>query len=198
MLPPIHGQGLAPVLPSLRCSAYEITHSAPGALLATAALLAACSTGPPPLTAGGIFTSGSECVPARLYPTVTAGIWVLDNTSTSPVTVTSVKLSSSRGLAMTKAWLVPPYKPPNGARTWFGVVAGYPPIHFESWPKRQSIPGAVIKPHQGLSLVFGLTHTGQHDGHTSGPLITYTASGNSYTLQEDYGFRIAVHCSKAG
>jgi hypothetical protein len=169
-----------------------------GALLATAALVAACSIGPPPLTAGGIFTSGSECVPGRLYPTVTAGLWVLDNTGTSPVTVTGVKLSSSRGLAMTRAWLMPPYKSPHGDWDYVGVQAGYPPVHWRTWPDRQAIPGAVIKPGQNLNLVFGLTHTGEQDGHTSGPLVTYTASGNSYTLQEGYGFRIAAHCSNTG
>jgi hypothetical protein len=168
-----------------------------GALLATAALLAACSNGPPPLVSGGIFQTGSECVPSALYPTVTAGLWILDNTGTSPVTVTSVKLPpSSHGLAMTKAWLVPPYTPPNGARTYVGVQAGYPPTHFATWPMRQPIPGAVIKPGRGLSLVFGLTRTGTKDGHTPGPVVTYTAAGNSYTLQEHYGFRMAAHCSK--
>lgn len=123
---------------------------------------------------------------------------MLDNTGTSPVTVTDVKLpSSSRGLAMTTAWLMPPYKPPHGVLTWAGVQAGYPPTHWAPWPKRHAIPGAVIKPRQSLNLVFGLTRTGTENGHTSGPVVTYTAGGNTYTLLEHYGFLLLAphgHC----
>jgi hypothetical protein len=86
--------------------------------------------------------------------------------------------------------------PRRGAWTYVGVQAGYPPIHWRTWPKRQPIPGAVIKPRQGLNLVFGLTRTGPKDGHTGGPVITYAGGGNTYTLQEQFGFRIAAHCSK--
>ena len=117
---------------------------------------------------------------------------MLDNTGTSPVTVTSVRLQSPHGLAMTTAWLMPVYRSPRGNWTYLGVVAGYPPTTWPEWPKRVPVPGAVIKPRQSLNLFFGLTRTGLKDGRTSGAVITYTASGNAYTLQEDYGFVITA------
>jgi hypothetical protein len=163
----------------------------PGALLATAALLAACSTdGPPPLAAGG-FAAGGLCAPLALGHPVTDGFYILDNTSTSAVTVTSVKLaSSSHGLAMTTPWLIPLSKSPRGGSGYAGEQV-YPPTSWPTWPQRQRIPGAVIKPHQELNLVLGLTRTGPQ-GHTPGPVITYTAGGNTYTLQEHSGFVIVA------
>ncbi|HSR86114.1 MAG TPA: hypothetical protein VLM11_18205 [Streptosporangiaceae bacterium] len=170
-----------------------------GALLATAALLAACSTGPGPLVDRGFGGGGGhECISFALGQPVTDGMYVLDNTGTSPVTVTGVNLTSVHGLAMTKAWLVPPYKPPHGALTYVGVQL-YPPVTFHTWTNRQPIPGSVIKPGQGLNLLFGLTRTGPKDGHTNGPAVTYTASGNTYTLQEHFGFIIVAphsHCPR--
>lgn len=158
-----------------------------GALLATAALLAACSTGTGPL--GPDSAWGSVCVPGALGQPMADGMSVLYNHGTSPVTVTGVKLLAPHGLAMTKAWLVPGYKPPHGAWSYVGTQL-YPPIHWHTWPKRQAIPGAVIKPGQPLNLVFGLTRRGSKDGSTSGTLITYTADRTSYTLQETFGYAI--------
>lgn len=160
-----------------------------GALLATAALLAACSDPPPPLGDSGF--SGSECVPfARGHP-VADGFGMLENTSSSPVTVTSVKLTSAHGLAMTTAWLIPLYKSPRGGWDYAGDQV-YPLTKWQTWPQRQPIPGAVIKPHQTLNLVFGLTRTAARIGRTDGPVVTYTASGNTYTLREHFGFVITA------
>jgi hypothetical protein len=162
-----------------------------GALLATAALLAAgCTSDPGPLNGGGLGdVHGHECIPAPIGRQVTDGFFVLTNTGTSPVTVTSVKLTAVHGLAMTRAWLMPGYKPPRGALSFVGDEP-YPPIRWPEWPNRQAIPGAVIKPHQGLNLFFGVARTTAGTGRVGGPTVTYTAGGNTYTLQEAWGFVI--------
>jgi hypothetical protein len=186
-------------LPNARrdCAAHSVRSRTLllGALAATAALLAACSTGPSPLSNGG--WSGSDCIPSRLYSEPTVGFWLLDNTGTSPVTVTSVKLPS-HGLAMTKAWLVPQYKSHN-TTDYLGTQASYPPTRYRTWPDRQPIPGAVIKPGQELNLIFGVTRTGSKDGTTDGPVITYTAGRITYTLQADFGIILIAphgHCPR--
>jgi hypothetical protein len=109
---------------------------------------------------------------------------------TTPVTVTSVKLEAPRGVTMTKAWLMPFYKPPHGALSYVGAGEPYPPTSWHEWPNRQPIPGAVIKPGQGLNLFFGLTRTTAGPAWIDGPVITYTANRTSYTLQEQFGFQI--------
>lgn len=81
-------------------------------------------------------------------------------------------------------------------RTFAGVQL-YPPIHWRTRPERQPIPGAAIKPGQSLNLFFGLIRTGLKDGDANGPVITYTANRNSYTLREQSGFVISAphsHC----
>ncbi len=169
-----------------------------GALLATTALLSACSTGPGPLGADSAW--GSVCVPDALGQPMADGMSVLYNYGTSPVRVTSVELLSPRGLAVTEAWLVPQYKPPYGAWSYVGVQL-YPPINWHTSPKRQAIPGAIIKPGQALNLVFGLTRTGPKYGHTGGSVITYTANRGSYTVTESFGFVIVAphtRCPRAG
>jgi hypothetical protein len=158
-----------------------------GPLLATAALVAACSTGPGPLGTDSAW--GAVCVPGALGQPMADGMSVLYNDGTSPVRVINVTLLSPRRLAMTKAWLVPVYKPPHGSISYVGVQL-YPPIHWHTWPLRQAIPGAVIKPGQALNLVVGLTRTGPKDGTTGGTVITYTANRISYTLQETFGYAI--------
>jgi hypothetical protein len=168
-----------------------------GALLATAALLAACSTDSAPLNGGGLGSNpGHECVPEPVGVQVSDGFFLLTNTGSSPVTITSVKLSSVHGLAVTRAWLMPMYKPPHGVPS--GVGDGpYPPVDSPEWPNRQAVPGAVIKPHQSLNLFFGLARTTASTGRAGGPTVTYTAGRNSYTLQEAWGFVIPAtdgHC----
>ena len=59
-----------------------------------------------------------------------------------------------------------------------------------TWPNRQAIPGAVIKPHQGLNLFFGVARHGR--GRGAGGPVTYTASRNTYTLQERLAFIIVA------
>jgi hypothetical protein len=174
-----------------------------GALLATAALLAACSSDgpPPPLQTGGFAADGGGiCAPGALGQKITDGYVLLYNSSTSPVTVTSVKLPpSSRGLAISKAWLTPQWKSPSGSLNYAGDP-DYPPITWGAWPQRQQIPGAVIRPHQTLNLIFGAWRTAPRIGRTVGPVITYTSSGDTYALQEHFGFvLVAPHtrCPKA-
>jgi hypothetical protein len=168
-----------------------------GALLATVALLAACSSGPPPLVSEGF--SGHECGPSALGKPLTDGSFILANTGTSPVTVTSVKLPSPRGVTMTPAWLMPQYKPPHGSLSYVGDGLPYPPTSWPTWPDRQAIPGAVIKPHQALNLLFGITRTAARLVRAGAPVITYTAGGNTYTLQAHWAFILLAshtHCPR--
>jgi len=119
---------------------------------------------------------------------VTDGTFVLVNTSTSPVTVTSVKLPSPHGVTMTAAWLMPGYKPPHGALSYVGDGFPYPPTAWHEWPNRQAIPGAVIKPHGQLNLFFGITRIEARRVEAGAPVITYTAGRNTYTLQTHWAF----------
>ena len=160
-----------------------------GALLATAALLAGCSTGPGPLGDGGLGnTPGSECIPEPVGHLVSDGFFLLTNNGSSPVTVTSVKVTSLHGLSMTRAWLMPLYKPPGGVPSGVGDD-NYPPTNAHDWPDRQAVPGAVIKPHQAVSLFFGLARTTAEAGRAGGPTITYTVGGNSYNAARGLGLR---------
>jgi hypothetical protein len=169
-----------------RAGALLTVHSAllPAALLATAALLAGCSSSPGqgPLGNGG--DGGQQCVPGKLGHTLTMGLWGVYNTSKKPAIVTSVGLPDPHGLAITKtAWLVPDTVQP-GHIEGVGVQEDYPPVSWPTWSQRQAIPGAVARPHISLSIVFGLTRTTGRTGRSAGPVITYTAGGTTYTIRE--------------
>lgn len=166
-----------------------------GALSAAAAQLAACSAGPGPLGTGG--DGGLQCSAGAQGRPITMGIYTLDNSGTAPVTVTSVTLPAALGLAMTKSWLVPIYHDPrNGNYVAIGVAADYPPIAKADtainpeWRNRVPAAGATIRPGQTLNLVFGLIRTTAKAGRSDGPLISYTADRNSYTVQEQTGQEI--------
>jgi hypothetical protein len=167
-----------------------------GALLATAALLAACSADPPPLGTSGPH-AGGICAPFGPAHPLSDGFYILHNSSTSPVTITSVKLApSSHGLALIRAWLIPLYNSPRGGTDYAGAVH-YPPSTWPTWPQRQAIPGAVVKSGQTLNLVIGLTLTSGRIGRTPGPVVNYTAGGSTYSLQENFGVAIVAfhtHC----
>jgi hypothetical protein len=168
-----------------------------GALPVMAALLAACSSGPPPLVSESF--SGHECAPSALGKPLTDGSFILNNTGNSLVTVTSVKLPSPHGVTMTQAWLMPQYKPPHGSLSSVGDGFPYPPTRWPTWPNRQAIPGAVIKPHQALNLFFGLTRTADRRVEAGAPVITYTAGGNTYTLQTQWAWVLLAahsHCPR--
>ena len=119
---------------------------------------------------------------------------LLYNTGTTPLRLTGAKLASSHGLTMARAWLMPFYKPPHGSWSYVGAGEPYPPTRWPEWPNRQSIPGAVIKPGQGLNLFFGLTRTTAAPGRTDGAVLTYTANRTSYTVQADFRFVVAERC----
>jgi hypothetical protein len=164
-----------------------------GALSATTALLAACSSSlPPPLGDGGI--PGVQCVTARESQPTTNGLYDMENSGTSPVTVQSISLGSPHGLTMTRAWLVPILFTKSGGFTLIGVGLPYPPTTSEEWSERQPAKGAVIGPGQDLNLVFGLIRTTTKDGTSAGPVIVYTANGNSYTLQEQTDLIVSKNC----
>jgi len=128
------------------------------------------------------------------------GLYDLKNSGSSPVTVHSVRLGSPRGLTMTNAWLTPIYY--NGAEELV-IGVGWPwPLSLArgsgsqavrwAWARRKPAAGAVIKPHQDLNLAFGLTRTRARNAYSGGPVITYSANGNSYTLQEKTTLEIAA------
>jgi hypothetical protein len=164
-----------------------------GTLLVAVASLAGCSDGPGPLGSGGV--AGTQCNPSAVGVPVTEGIYVLANTGTSPLTVSSVRLPSPQGLTMTRAWLVPVDQTAGGGGILIGAGYPYPPTSTAEWSRRVAIPGAVIKPHDGLNLVFGLTRTTARWGRTDGPIVTYTAGDTTYTLQEQTGFVITAAAS---
>jgi hypothetical protein len=161
-------------------------------LSATLLLGAACSSTPPPLGDGG--TPGEQCVPGVEGNALTTGLYDLHNTGTSPATVVSVSLGSARGLKITsKPWLMPIFHDPkNGNWDVIGVGASYPPATWPEWPRRQSAIGAVIRPGQDLNLVFAMVRTWARAGRSAGPVVVYTADGNTYTLRERTGLMVAA------
>jgi hypothetical protein len=157
-----------------------------GVLLAAAAPLAGCSDGPAPL---GDPPSGScEGYPGVPGEISSFGDYVLDNQSSSTVTIQSVTLGpTSKGLTIAGgAWILPilggnmiavgswpPDRPPEQA-----------PM-APAWAMRQHADGAHIKPGQTRSLILGVTRTTHKEpGRSRGPLIVYTAGGSTYTVQE--------------
>jgi len=169
-----------------------------GALSVTA-LLAACSSGPGgpgPLGSGG--DDGQQCMDFAQGKPVTTGIYELNNSSSDAVTVQSVTLPGAYGLTMTRAWLVPVGQTGNGGTMTVGAGWPYPPsftaLVRSVWAQRRPAVGATIKPGQDLNLVFGLTRTTANAGKSSGPAITYTAGGSTYTVQEKTSLMVASTC----
>ncbi len=86
--------------------------------------------------------------------------------------------------------------PPPDHWEAIGVTADYPPIAKADvaidpeWRNRVPAAGATIRPGQDLNLVFGLIRTTAKAGRSDGPLISYTADRNSYTVQEQTGQEI--------
>jgi hypothetical protein len=165
-----------------------------GAPLAAAALLAACSSGPDsagPLGNGGIL--GQECIPGHQEGrAVTMGIYPLENSGSSPVTVRSVTLRSARGLRMTKpAWLIPVYHPP-GQFDLVGAAYAYPPVTWPTWRYHRPADGAVISGHKAANLVFGLIRTTGRSGTSAGPAIIYSSGGNTYVVREQVSLVVAA------
>ena len=96
---------------------------------------------------------------------------------------------------------MPAYKPPHGSLSYVGDGMTYPPTNWPTWPERQAIPGAVIRPHQQLNLFFGITRTAARLVQAGAPVITYTADGNTYTLQTHWAYILLAahtHCPRSG
>jgi hypothetical protein len=168
-----------------------------GALPVAASLLAACSSSPGPLGTGG--TGGTQCISYREGSPVTMGLYVLENTGTIPATVTGISLPpDAHGLTMTSAWLVPIYHDlKNGNHVAVGVGWDYPPPVKQNpqWPQRRPAIGGTVKPGQDLNLVFGLVRTTAKDGASGGPVVTYRAGGNSYTMQMAVRMIVSPRCA---
>jgi hypothetical protein len=96
---------------------------------------------------------------------------------------------------MTKAWLLPIYHPPKTAISEdIGAGWPYPPNGRPNWDKRQPAAKAVIKGGQDLNLVFGVTRTSAKTSRSGGPLIVYSAGGNTYTLHENQSIVLTNRC----
>lgn len=162
--------------------------------LSLAALLAACSPAPGPLGDGGV--PGTECMSYQAGQPVTTGLYDLTNNGTAPVTITAVSLPGRRGMTMTRPWLVPLWRNPrNGNWLDVGVGGPYPPLSSPTWPQRRLAVGGLIRPHQRLTLVFGLTRMLGATGRSDGPAITYTASGGTWTVRERTSLIVAPDCA---
>jgi len=155
-----------------------------GALLATAALLSACSDGPPPLGdshVGNVACFGIQEPPGKI---VAFGGTILQNTSSSTVTVQNVTLGSPHGEKMTGgAWLIPILKDSEtGTGDWPPTAPG--PGRARAWALRHRAAGAVIKPGQSAELIVGVSRTGFGEGKSTGPVIVYSAGGSTFTVQK--------------
>jgi hypothetical protein len=136
---------------------------------------------------------------ARDQPTG-VGLYDLKNSGSSPVTLKSVTLGSPHGLTITRAWLTPIYYN-AGQELLIGVGWPWPlslsrgegsaPVRW-AWARRKPAVEAIIKPHQDLNLVFGLTRTTTRNGYSGGPVIAYTANGSTYTVREQTTLEVAA------
>jgi hypothetical protein len=70
-----------------------------------------------------------------------------------------------------------------------GPLSG--PVRW-AWARRKPAGGGIIRPNQDLNLAFGLTRTTPGNAHSGGPVITYTANGRSYTVQEQTTLEITA------
>jgi hypothetical protein len=118
------------------------------------------------------------------------GVYALRNDGSSPVTIHAVTLPKLVRLTLTKAYLVP-----IRDRTLIGE-ASWPPT-ARAWQQRRPAIGGTIKPGQTLNLVFGLTMTTSRGGYSSGPLISYSADGNAYSVQEQTALTVGQHSACA-
>ena len=157
-----------------------------GALPLAAALLVGCSSSAGPL--GQHFDQGQQCIPGTQGRTVTMGFFEVHNHGSSTVKLTGITLPKIHGMVMTQTWLMPILVTP-GHDELVGLAYPYPP-HWVEWPRRVPAIGAMLKPGQDLNLVFGLTMTSRHNAGSNPPRITYTADGNSYTV--NYGTTILM------
>jgi hypothetical protein len=149
----------------------------PGALLAVALLASACSSSDPVGPLGTAGESGTECAPAGRP--VVVGIWPMHETGHERVQIASAILPRQRHLHVFGIWLIP-----------LGNLGGigdayYPQVDYPTWYQRRPAVHGVVDTGRGDALVFGVELTkGSSVGSAGGPVITYTAGGNTYTVHE--------------
>jgi hypothetical protein len=157
-----------------------------GGLATGLALLiaAGCTSGPPPPLGGGGGDGGTQCTPGK---TLADGFYMLTNSSSETVTVTSVRLVGGAGQKMTS----PAYLVPIRGTAILGL--NYWPVRWPTWKDRKPLP-AKIAPHTTTNLVFAQTRTTDHPKSAT-VQVTYTAAGNSYTFTEQQvRVLVAVKC----
>jgi hypothetical protein len=158
-----------------------------------ALLAVGCSSAnaPGPLGAGG--TPSRQCVTAPRGHVITMGINVLENHSTTPVTVRSVTLRQVHGLRMGKPWAVPVFS----GYYLVGVVLTWPPS-TRPWDFRMPAIGAVVRPHGEVNIAFPLTRTVAGKGTSAGMVVVYTAGSSIYTMDSQTALVISPDCYKLG
>jgi len=173
---------------------HRVTAAAllPGALLATAALLFGCTSGPGPLgAAGDKACAGFNAAPGQI---MTFGMYWLQNAGNSTVTIQSVTLGASHGLKISGgAWILPIVK-----NTGIGV-ASWPPGRLSPgmariWAMRRPAVGAEIKPGHRAELVLGVSRTTTGSARSGGPVIVYAAGGSTYTVQKNPAISLGPTC----
>ena len=145
-----------------------------------AVLLVAC--GSPPATralpgngplggsSGPPGSNGGICWDPRPGSVLTAGMYVISNSSRSPVTLTRAWLTGARGLTVDAVYADVLW-PGDGA---LGDKSGYPPAHL-----RHAVAGVKVPGHAYAEILFTVT-SGRRPLAT-GEKVAYQTGGLSYT-----------------
>jgi hypothetical protein len=149
--------------------------------LVMALVAAACASDPGTGPLGPVGGGGEQCIPAPLGVPRAMGDFILQNTGTAPVTVTSVTLTDDHGLAQGKPWLLPIIGELVGSALW--------PPQGKAWARRIPADGAVLRHGQELNLVLEVWHTRNPSG-VAQVTINYTASGTAYSLTEGWSVQV--------
>lgn len=188
-----------------------IKYSVAVVIAASALLTAACSTGG---KGGPLVTQNNEavqaCVPApSSYPSDDipgwdspvgfALVWYY-NASTSPVVVESVSLIDAHNLVLHKAVVYEAEREQHQLT----LVDGWPVISLGSdpaaWARRQSVPGAVIRPdppnagittHDAYEVVLDVSAKTRAGGYAIGQQVTYRQGNGQYTIRCYAGYVIS-------
>jgi hypothetical protein len=153
--------------------------------LVMALAAAACASDPETGPLGPAGNGGQQCIPAPLRVPRAMGDFTLQNTGTAPVTVNSVTLTDSHGLAQGKPWLLPIIGELVGSALW--------PPQAKAWARRIPADKAVLRHGQDVNLVLEVWRTRNPSG-ISQVTVRYTASGTTYSLTEGWSVQVAGNC----
>ncbi|MEJ5947011.1 hypothetical protein WDZ17_17085 [Pseudokineococcus basanitobsidens] len=145
-----------------------------------AALVAGCGRGDDGVAFGGDW--GEVCSPAAqgerhaFGDAITAG--------EQEMTITDVRLLDSDGLALEKAFVLPPE----------GMVGSwdYPPADIPGWDERVDAVGAVLSPGETRSLVVSVYRTSAARGTAHALAVSYTVDGEAAERTNTTSMVVAV------